>query len=103
MSSCFQPVHIDHPVADDDENDNVKKPKMENNFLRQLTKRKHQEQEMKQLLSDILVYICYVMIVFIISYGNRDFNSFLQKEALQTAVIHGGLTCEIVPSDDPRY
>ena len=57
---------------------------------------------MKQLLRDILVYICYVMIVFIISYGNRDFNAFLQKEALQTAVIHGELTCEIVPSDDPR-
>ena len=27
----------------------------------------------------------------------------MQKEALQTAVIHGGLNCEVVPEDDPKF
>ena len=38
-----------------------------------------------------------------ISYGNRDPNAYYEKAALETAVIFGGMTCEIVPDDDPAY
>lgn len=76
---------------------------MNNDFFEKLKHRKNQEQEMKQVLRDIMVYAIYVTIIFIICYGNRDFNAFLQKEVLQTAVVHGGLNCGVGQEDDPRY
>ena len=50
-----------------------------------------------------MVYLIYIIIIFIISYGNRDPNAFLEKDALQKSVIHGALNCEILPEDDPAY
>ena len=76
---------------------------MDLNFYAKLKKRKILEQEMKQLLRDVVIYICYVAIVFTIVYGYKDPNAFLQKEAITTAVIHGGITCEIGDEDDYRY
>ena len=72
-------------------------------FYQALTKRKNQEQEMKTVLREMLTYFVYVGIIMIIAYGNRDANAFLEKSALETAVVFGGTTCEIVPNDDPRY
>ena len=72
-------------------------------FYQALTQRKNQEQEMKGVLRDIVTYLIYIGIILIIVYGQRDQNLFLQKQALETAVIFGGVTCEIVPDDDPRY
>lgn len=77
--------------------------RMEEEFYQGLRHRKEEEQEMKSLMRDIAIYFCYVFIVFIIAYGNQDFNAFLQKEALKTAVIHGGLTCGVGDPDDIRY
>ena len=72
---------------------NYKKEKdeMDLDFYAKLKKRKILEQEMKQLLGDVVIYVCYVTIVFTIVYGYRDPNAFLQKEAIKTAIIHGGL------------
>ena len=58
---------------------------------------------MKEVITDLVVYWVYVIIIFMISYGNRDPNAFHEKAALETAVVFGGTTCEVVPSDDPRY
>ena len=80
-----------------------KKPVMEDLFYKDLKKRKGQEFEMKALLKDMTIYVCYALVVLIVSYGNRDYNNFLQKEALKTAVIHGGLICGVGQEDDPRY
>ena len=44
----------------------TERPKIDKNFYNALKIRKNQEQEMKQLLRDITIYICYVMLVFII-------------------------------------
>ena len=84
----------------------IKKPPkkvMEPLFYQALTKRKNQEQEMKAVLRDIVTYLIYLAIIVTIAYGQRDQNLFLQKQALETALIFGGVTCEIVPDDDPRY
>ena len=76
---------------------------MDLDFYAKLKKRKLDEQEMKQLLRDVVIYICYVFIVFTIVYGYRDPNAFLHKEAIKTAVIHGGIRCGVGDEDDPRY
>ena len=84
----------------------IKKPPkkmMDPLFYQALTKRKNQEQEMKSVLRDIVTYLIYIGIILIIVYLERDQNLFLQKQALETAVIFGGVNCEIVPDDDPRY
>lgn len=59
--------------------------------------------EMKNVIRDLVIYFIYVAIVYIISYGNRDPNAFLSKQAVESAVIFGGLNCDILPTDDPRY
>ena len=90
------------PARPKDNTPKEKKP-METDFYERLVHRKKQEREMKDLLRDIAIYLCYVIIIFIISYGNRDPNAFLQRQALKTAVVHGGLNCGIGPEDDPQY
>ncbi len=75
---------------------------MEPEFYAALKVRKNQEFEMKAVLRDMLTYFIYMGLILIIAYGNRDFNLFLQKSSLETAIVFGGTTCEIVPSDDPR-
>ena len=122
-AKCFKTKTFDDDHTDFDENDvtlyydskdptvppkpqskpEVKKPVMKDLFYQNLTKRKNQEYEMKALLRDMAIYACYTIVVLIVSYGNRDYNNFLQKEALKTAVIHGGLICGVGPEDDPRY
>ena len=72
-------------------------------FYARLKERKCQEMEMKTVIRDLVVYLVYIIIIFIISYGNRDPNAFLEKDALQKSVIHGALNCEILPEDDPSY
>ena len=79
------------------------KDEMDLDFYAKLKKRKLDEQEMKQLLRDVVIYICYVFIVFTIVYGYRDPNAFFHKEAIKTAVIHGGIRCGVGDEDDPRY
>ena len=76
---------------------------MEPVFYAELTKRKNQEQEMKFVLREMVTYFLYLAIVFTIAYGNRDFSLFLQKQQMETKLIFGSTTCEIVPEDDPRY
>ena len=115
------PFDVDHVVFDENEptlyydpNDQKvspksrvkaksKKPVFDQLFYTGLKKRKGQEFEMKALLRDMTIYACYTFIVMVVSYGNRDYNNFLQKEALKTAIIHGGLICGVGPDDDPRY
>lgn len=63
---------------------------------------KNQELEMRVVVKDIIVYLIYVSIIMIISYGNRDSNAFLAKEAMEKAIIFGGTNCDIYPTDDPK-
>ena len=56
---------------------------------------------MNTVIMDIMVYMVYVSIVIIISYGNRDPNMFLMKNNLETTLIHGGLRCGWTPDDEP--
>ena len=58
---------------------------------------------MNTVVRDLIIYFFYVAIVFIISYGNRDPNAFLEKDALAQSSVHGALNCEIVPDDDPTF
>ncbi len=57
---------------------------------------------MRVVIKDIVVYFVYVIIIFIISYGNRDPNAYMAKEAMEKAIIFGGVNCEVFPSDDLR-
>ena len=79
-----------------------KKRKMEPGFYEALKKMKLQEMEMRIAIVDIVIYFVYIIIVFIISYGNRNPNSYLAKAAMESSLIYGGTSCEIYPIDDPR-
>ena len=48
-------------------------------------------------------YGLYVAIILIIMYGDKSQNAYLEKSALETAVIHGGTNCDTLPDDDPNY
>ena len=72
-------------------------------FMAKLKHRKVTEYEIKQLLSEVSIYLVYITIVLTIAYGYRDQHTFLQKQSLESSIIHGGLSCEIVEKDDPRY
>ena len=72
-------------------------------FYEELRVRKIQEMEMKTVLRDLVIYFFYVAIIFIISYGNRDPDAYLSKSAIESSVIFGGVNCDILPTDDPRY
>lgn len=58
---------------------------------------------MKTVIRDITIYFCYVAIIFVISYGERDAQAFLAKTSMESEVVFGGLNCDILPTDDPRY
>ena len=72
-------------------------------FYEALKHRKNQEQEMKTVLRDMVTYFIYLAIVFIIAYGNKDANLYLEKQQLESAIVFGGTTCELVPEDDPKF
>ena len=95
-------------------------------FREQLRQRRTQEVEMNLVLKELALYSVYLVIIFLISYGTRDPNAYLQKEALevktnlqralfpahpsinhivppQKAVIYGSLNCEILPDDHPSF
>ena len=36
-------------------------------------------------------------------YGDKSRNAYLEKSALEKAVVFGGLNCDILPEDDPNY
>ena len=80
-----------------------RKRRMEPVFYEALCKRKNQEREMKTVIRDLVIYFIYMSIVYIISYGNRDPNAFLSKQAIESAIIFGGVNCDILPTDDPRF
>ena len=66
---------------------------METEFRKLLQDRRRKELEMREIITDLTIYFIYVMLIFIISYGNRDPNAYLEKEALTQAVVHGALNC----------
>ena len=72
-------------------------------FYEDLRVRKIQEMEMKTVIRDLVIYFFYVAIIFIISYGNRDPAAYLSKSAIESSVIFGGVNCDILPTDDPRF
>ena len=76
---------------------------LEPEFYDRLKTRKLIEQEMKDLLRNMAVYFIYVIIVFVICYGNRDPNAYREKLALEQSIIYGGTHCETVPDDDPAW
>ena len=93
----------DPTIADRPKVSKPEKREMEPTFYAALTKRKNQEQEMKFVLREMVTYFLYLGIIWIIAYGNRDADLYLQKQQMETAIVFGGTTCEIVPDDDPRY
>lgn len=58
---------------------------------------------MRIVIRDMTIYLVYVLIIFVISYGNRDPNAYRAKEALQTSIIFGGTSCNTVHEDDTRH
>ena len=76
---------------------------MDGEFFTALKHRKMQEMEMKEVISDLVVYWCYVIIIFLISYGNRDPNAFHERAAIATQVMHGGLICGVGDEDAAGY
>ena len=50
-----------------------------------------------------LRYGLYVGIILIIMYGDKSQNAYLEKSALETAIIHGGTNCDTLPDDDPNF
>jgi hypothetical protein len=36
-------------------------------------------------------------------YGDKSRNAYLEKAALETAVVHGGTNCDVLPEDDPSF
>ena len=36
-------------------------------------------------------------------YGDKSQNAYLEKSALETAIIHGGTNCDTLPDDDPNF
>jgi polycystin 1L2 len=51
--------------------------------LQMARKRRHQERQMNVILSDIITYLFFLLIILLISYGQRDKSSFLQKESVE--------------------
>ena len=80
-----------------------RKRKMAKTFREWLVHRRMQEVEMKEVIKDLSTYFFYVALVYIISYGNRDPNAYLEKDGMAQAVVHGALNCGILPDDDPNY
>jgi len=76
---------------------------MEPDFRAKMMKTKIDEVEMNQTVKDIVIYFFYIAVVFLISYGNRDPNAYLMKDALAQSAVHGALNCGILPTDDPYY
>ncbi len=70
-----------------------KRPIMEPEFREELQQTRIQEYQMRTVMKDLTIYFIYVALIVIISYGNRDPNAYLEKEALQQAVVHGALNC----------
>ena len=68
-------------------------PEWDPGYLEPLRKRRMMELEMNYTLQEILVYVVYLVVIVIISNGNRNVNSFYMKDQLTTAVVHGGLLC----------
>ena len=67
---------------------------------------------MLKILKEILIlctnlsfcrYFAYLATILIICYIQKDSNSYRQKTGLETAVVHGGLMCEVVADDEPGY
>ena len=79
------------------------KRRMEPRFYAEMVKKKQDEQAMRVVVRDFIVYFCYVGIVFMISYVNRDPNSFWEKNSIEQSIVYGGVNCEVMPTDDPRY
>ena len=52
-------------------------------FREQLKHRRMQEVEMNLVVKELVLYSIYLVIISLISYGTRDPNAFLQKEALE--------------------
>lgn len=51
--------------------------------LQMARKRRFQEKQMAVILSDIVTYVFFLLIMLLISYGQRDKSSFLQKESVE--------------------
>ena len=81
----------------------IKRIPMKPDFKEQLQQTRIRELEMRTLVKELILYLFFCIVIFIVSYGNRDPNAFLEKEALQQAVIHGALNCGVLPEDDPGY
>ena len=52
-------------------------------FREQLKRRRTQEAEMNLVVKELALYSIYLVIITCISYGTRDPNAYLQKEALE--------------------
>ena len=76
-------------------------PEFDPAYLEPLRDRRMMEGEMNTVIMDIMVYLVYVIIVIVISYGNRDSNMFHMKNNLETTLIHGGLRCGWTPDAEP--
>lgn len=55
------------------------------------------EMVMKSLIKEMLVYFSYLAIIMVINHGSADSNAFLQKSAIEKAIVYGGMNCEILP------
>ena len=62
-------------------------PEWAPSFLEPLRHRRMLELEMNHKLQEMLVYLVYLVVIVILSNGNKDVNSFYMKDQLSTTVV----------------
>lgn len=88
------------------DNEKTKPPEFDKDWLGPLRNKRIQEFEMNLVITDLVVYLIYLFIVFKISYGNRDSNAYPMKTSLLSTVVHGDILCGRegnAPCDDSDY
>ena len=54
-------------------------------------------------MKELTIYLIFIMIVYIISYGNRDPKSFMFKEALENNFVKKNRFDEVIGKSDNRH
>ena len=88
----WDPANLAQTEAEEDK-ERANPPPFDDDWLGPLRKKRLEEREMNMVITDIVVYLIYLFIVFKISYGNRDSNAYPMKTNLLNTLVHGGILC----------
>ncbi|XP_078316679.1 polycystin-1-like protein 2 [Crassostrea virginica] len=56
--------------------------------LENMKRKRLQELRMKRIFAELLLYVCFLVVLYFISYNNRDFNSFQMRRHLSSHLLH---------------